>query len=397
MRVSAIVVCALALSTGFGGSATAQGEPTVVDTIFVGHEPTDIVINPLTGRLYVSNEPNSSIEVIDTRLGNVMDPMRPDLRPTDLAVNALTNRIYASARTDLYNCEPAIVIVIDGETHAVLELIRVGCGRGEVIVDPFKNLVYSINHLENGMRVIDGKTNREVQRIPGPLCQCIGINPLTSGLFVVDQQGWVFALGDPTCRERIVGTTRMAVGPLEDRVFLSQGPRDQIIVLDGALEEDPFPVTVGNEPQGVAVNTMTGRTYVTNARSDTVSVIEGDTVIATVAVGRSPQRVTVDPLTSRVYVANAADGTMTVIEDVNPAFPPDRVLIELVNALMVDAGAAAGRLQEALGLLEAGDHDKAAQELFAFSNEIEDQPRPPEDAEKLAGAARRIIMMMIGN
>jgi YVTN family beta-propeller protein len=396
MRVSTIaVVCALALAISASGAAATQGEPAVIDTISVGHEPAELAVNPLTGRLFVSNEPARSVVVVDTGLGEVIETISLGLHAGDLAVNALTNRVYVSARCNLHNCGFSLVAVIDGESNSLIEPpITVGCGRGEVIVDPFANLVYAVNSRQSGMFVIDGDTH-EVSWTWGPLCRCIGVNPLHPEIYVSDESHRFFPLSRPDLRVLVPDARRTAVGPRDNRVYITQGPRDQITVMDGDWEEAPVVVPVGEEPQGVATNTLTGRVYVANSRSDTVSVIQDNTVVATVAVGGSPRWVAVDPLTELVYVANTADGTVSVIEDASLLASPDRVLIELVSTLMVDAGADAGRLQDALGFIGAGDYDKAAQSLLAFSEEI--QARPTERGEKLADAARKIIMMMIGN
>ena len=64
-------------------------------------------------------------------------------------------------------------------------------------------------------------------------------------------------------------------------------------------------VRVGKEPNAVAVNPKTNKVYVTNKKSNTVSVIDGKTnkVIATVKVGPEPNAVRVNPLTNKIYVA----------------------------------------------------------------------------------------------
>jgi YVTN family beta-propeller protein len=72
---------------------------------------------------------------------------------------------------------------------------------------------------------------------------------------------------------------------------------------------------VGAEPFAIGVNPSTGRVYVANVNSDTVSVIDGatNTVVATVAVGNYPTGVGVNPSTDRVYVANMHSDTVSVI------------------------------------------------------------------------------------
>jgi len=58
-----------------------------------------------------------------------------------------------------------------------------------------------------------------------------------------------------------------------------------------------------------------GRAYVTNALSDTVTVVDtgSNTVITTIAVGDRPDGVAVLPNGTRVYVVNSADSTVSVI------------------------------------------------------------------------------------
>src|SRR5438045_6816512 len=73
-------------------------------------------------------------------------------------------------------------------------------------------------------------------------------------------------------------------------------------------------IPVGNNPEGVAVNPLTNRAYVTNISDNDVSVIDGvgNAVIATVNVGNGPFDVAVNPTTNRIYATNGSDGTVSV-------------------------------------------------------------------------------------
>ena len=75
-------------------------------------------------------------------------------------------------------------------------------------------------------------------------------------------------------------------------------------------------VPVGKTPLGVAVNSATGKVYVTNQGSNTVSVIdEGtSTVTATITVGSEPMAVAINQLTNKIYVANSIGNSVTVID-----------------------------------------------------------------------------------
>ena len=78
-------------------------------------------------------------------------------------------------------------------------------------------------------------------------------------------------------------------------------------------------IPVDSSPFGVAVNTRNGLVYVTNADSNTVSVIDSanNTVIATITVGGSPHGVAINRIYNLLPVANALSNTVSVIESCN--------------------------------------------------------------------------------
>jgi YVTN family beta-propeller protein len=94
-------------------------------------------------------------------------------------------------------------------------------------------------------------------------------------------------------------------------------PSGTVTVLDG--NNNYFyldTITVGDHPEGIAVDEFANRIYVTNTRNNTVSVIDGsnDALLATVGVGQFPVGVAVDSKTQTAYVTNAMDATVSVID-----------------------------------------------------------------------------------
>jgi YVTN family beta-propeller protein len=75
-------------------------------------------------------------------------------------------------------------------------------------------------------------------------------------------------------------------------------------------------IDVNNFPIGVAVNPITNMIYITNAASNTVSVINGenDKIEHTIPVGTLPYDVDVDPATNKIYVANKFSDSLSVID-----------------------------------------------------------------------------------
>lgn len=75
-------------------------------------------------------------------------------------------------------------------------------------------------------------------------------------------------------------------------------------------------IPVGKSPGGLCVNPKTNMVYVTNYKSNTVSVINGEnnSLVATIPVGKNPIAVAVNPNTNMIYVANGnKNGGISVI------------------------------------------------------------------------------------
>jgi len=66
-------------------------------------------------------------------------------------------------------------------------------------------------------------------------------------------------------------------------------------------------------PLGIAYDPSNGYIYVADAGSDTVSVINGTTVIATIRVGSEPAGIAYDPSNGYIYVTNWGSGTVSII------------------------------------------------------------------------------------
>jgi YVTN family beta-propeller protein len=76
-------------------------------------------------------------------------------------------------------------------------------------------------------------------------------------------------------------------------------------------------ITVGNSPFAVAANPVTGKIYVANRDSGTVTVINGatnQTTTVTDPLAALPMAVAVNPVANLIYVTNATSGNVTVID-----------------------------------------------------------------------------------
>src|SRR5439155_158405 len=99
-------------------------------------------------------------------------------------------------------------------------------------------------------------------------------------------------------------------------VYVANSVSNSVSLISGTTVVATVPIGYGASPLGVAYNSGNGYVYVSNYGQNTVSVIDGTTVIATVPVGTCTYAVAYDSLNGYVYVTNYADfirGNVTVI------------------------------------------------------------------------------------
>jgi YVTN family beta-propeller protein len=233
---------------------------TQPDAVTVGVNPQFLAVDPRTHTVYVANSGADSISVIDGRKRRIAATVRVGPVPFTVALNPATRSLYV---TDLGAQTVSIIDVGSCNARTVRgckrrpATVNVGETPGGIAVDERTNTIYVTGETSNDVSVIDGKTcNARVR----------------SG-----------------CRHR------------------------------------PVRIAAGLGARGIAVNEVTHTVYVANTAANTVSVIDGARCngsvhsgcgrrAAVAAVGISPRRVAVDERTNTVYVTNAGSDTVTMLD-----------------------------------------------------------------------------------
>jgi YVTN family beta-propeller protein len=88
-----------------------------------------------------------------------------------------------------------------------------------------------------------------------------------------------------------------------------------VVVIKAASRTTRF-VNAGQIPCAIAVDSSSGKVFVANYASHSVTVLDdaSNTVLATVDVNSWPQAIAIDPGNHRVYVASTHDGTTAVLD-----------------------------------------------------------------------------------
>jgi YVTN family beta-propeller protein len=272
--------------------------------------------------------------------------------PLGVAVVTTTNKIYAA------NLNSWTVTPIRGNDHEPLGDIYVGAQACKLVADHGDGRVYVTNHVEsdNGAAAINSQTDQFLYyytRLHATQGRYgIALDPDAEKLFIAARDGGLIAIQDafyPDQEPQLFKLDPPRVpyvadfNPVTGHLFVTAADDNLVVVLDpysiqwtkgrwviirgwpvflldkanaGWIAE--IGVGLGAE-EGIAVNPQTGYVYVSNAGSDTVSILRDSANPANIgwvkdlAVGETPQGVAVDTTRNLIYVGNAGSRTLTVI------------------------------------------------------------------------------------
>ena len=138
------------------GEITKHSSSKQNPSIWLGHTITAMDVNQATNTIYVANEDDDTVSVINgssnTKMG---DDIPVGRHPIDIGVNGLTNTIYVA------NYDNGTVSVINGTDNSKMGDIQVGRNPVAISVNPFTNTIYVANRIDT-VSVIDGKSNELV-------------------------------------------------------------------------------------------------------------------------------------------------------------------------------------------------------------------------------------------
>ena len=338
-------------------SGCGQSAPTVT----VGSNPIGVVVDPATHSVFVLDDEDSTVSVIDGAICNADRTAGCNQRPPDLATGFFPGYLDVDLATDtvyVSNQDENTVSVLDGGactlTHQsgcrhAAPTTTVGNGPNGIGVDQQTNTVYAANQDDNTVSVINAAACNTVVSsscgrtwptvATGAFPQAVTVDQTTNTVYVANaNDNTVSVIDGATCNATVTsgcgqtpptvpvgtGPDGVAVDQATNTVYVANGGANTVSVINGATcnatvtsgcGQTPPTISVGNNPLGVAVDQATNTVYVTNFGANTVSVINGATCNATVtsgcgqtpptiSVGNNPLGVAVDQATNTVYVTN---------------------------------------------------------------------------------------------
>jgi len=337
----------------------------------VGVGPNDVIVDPATQTVYISNEGASSISVLDAATCNAHTPnlcpthppaLAAGFHPAFIALDRQTHTIYESSQAfnDVWvlNAAGCNAIKTAGCTRFA-PTTTTDDGPTGVVADPTAHTVYANDREANKISVVDtsicnahnvsGCDTAWPEITVGDQPQANALNPITHTLYVNNRDDNTLSVIDTaSCNATVTSgcgnvppTTAVGGTPQQevvdeatDTIYVANGNDNTVSVVNGAVCNagdtsgcgQSWPtVNVGDDPEAIGVNPVTNTIYVTNTNDNTVSVIDGSTcnsgsssgcgkAVATIAVGAGPRSVGVDPNTDTIFVGNRDDGTVSVID-----------------------------------------------------------------------------------
>lgn len=250
----------------------------MVHTIKVGHDPNGVAVNSRTNTIYVANLTGGSLSIIDG-IKLTSSILHLGFNPSKVAVNPSTDRVYVTIEN-----EDGFLDVVNGKQRKLIASIKLPRYPLSAAVDSDSNQIYVADFLCGCGRisVVDGATNRVTKTIRLPGASLVGGVALdqehdrvyatdeNNGFYIIDRvSGTILArvsgLHSPNEVASIPGTT-FAVEP--------DTGSNQAVFINTSTFGVKKRVPVGMFPTGVAVNVATRRVYVANRDSNTVSVIQ---------------------------------------------------------------------------------------------------------------------------
>jgi DNA-binding beta-propeller fold protein YncE len=412
-----------------------------VQTITVGKGPNWIAVDAGTHTAYTANMTDDSVSVINTATCNATvtsgcyqktSTVHVGANPWALSIDPKLHSVYVSNNAD------DTVSVLDAATcdatmtsgcHAVPPTVQVGGAPEGILVDPVTATLYSANEVDSSVSVVNlatcaGSTTSGCRSVvpaadvsspflnpPTKLTGGVAVDGSTKTVYVANLgTGTVSVVNSATCNAaQKSGCAKpaatidvdgepggIAIDEATDTVYVANLQGNTVAVIDGATcnatdqkgcSRPPATVTVGKGPYALAVDEATDTVYVTDPGAttggDTVSVINGatcnateqsgcDQSPATVTVGTGPLGIAVDPTTNTVYVTEVGQDFFTSSTDLSHT-------VSVINGASCDgtdtSGCGQSPAQVTVGPAPWGIAvDPATNSIFVANNDDGDGP-----------------------
>ena len=271
----------------------------VESTIEIGKRPRGIGLSPDGSEIYVALSNENAIAVLDPESLKIVRKFNGGEDPEAFAVHPNGN-IYISNEDD------AKATVINPTTGEIVAEIKVGLEPEGVAVSPDGKKVIVTSESTNMLHVIDVPQHTiSANILVGARPRAATFNKAGTIAYATSEISGevkkVDILGGKIIGKQPLGDDKAKPKDVllsldEQRLFVAGGRANSIFVLDAESLEILASIPVGKRTWGLALSKDGKRLYTTDGVSNQVSVIDTDKnkVIKTIAVGKFPWGVVID-------------------------------------------------------------------------------------------------------
>jgi len=230
--------------------------------------------------------------------------------PKAVAVNPVTNRVYVT------NDESGSISVLDGAQHSLIAVIPDWAidVKSRIAVNPATNQIFVTTIW--GVDIFDGTTNRLVSTAKFSTCYGLAVNPVTNIVYALCDVGiFVFPANAPSSFSfiDIPGVTRdavIAVNPTTNMIYTTTS--DTLWVVNGTTNAVYSIPLGGTYDVALTVDTQRNRIYACSNTTG-IMVIDGNTLqtVQTITTPAYVLALAVDSTANRLYVALVTLATNT--------------------------------------------------------------------------------------
>jgi len=276
-----------------------------VGSIDSGRRPRDMQWNQDKTKLYVAASDDDRIEIIDVATSKIIGYIHPDEDPEMFDITPDGKMLIVSNEDD------NMVSFVDIEKDKIIAQIPTGVEPEGVTVSPDGKLVYITAEVSEMVHVIDIESRKTLADI------LVGSRP-RRGFFTPDgQEYWVtnevsgyvsvidtktyeekqrIAFKPPGLREGDITPVGININPNGKTAYVTLGHANRLALVDVATKEVRKYLVVGVRAWNVEFSSDAKNLFVVNSGSDDVTVIdaESEEVIKTFPVGRYPHTLRID-------------------------------------------------------------------------------------------------------
>jgi DNA-binding beta-propeller fold protein YncE len=337
----------------------------------VGYTPGEIAINPRTNRIYVADLKAPEVVVLDGSSDGVLarvtiDPVTddapdealPGFRP--IGVSVTTNHFFVThvVTTPGKPSQTAYLDDYDATTDELVQSIEVNSSTSLIlpliVLDDTRSNLYAVGSMISMppgffLNTYDLTADSLVESTPFNDTNDLALNPVTGLIYEAGGPLGPVYVFDPTV-DRLVGTVdvgmnpgNIAVNTLTKRAFAVDQSGNTVTVINGTDVEATITGTA-DQVRSVAVDELTNSVFLgcyslTPEPESWVAVFDGNNdygFLGQIDVGRYPERMAFNTATRQLFVSNNQAGAVSVLQSDVPA-PPD-ALGNLSTRLGVETG-----------------------------------------------------------